>query len=291
MTTPWHKVEYGDFFIADQITSMLPFIGSLVNIGCLFFYQGPSGQHARLEFVRNILLTCIVSFPYLIRLMQSLRRFRDGKVWYPHLVSGSKYLLNLGCFLAIGFMKTFHVNSTALVVVLYSACTLFNVFWDSFYDFGLFRLVKQGPKEKRRLIFREKNLYPNRLFYAAIFVVNIVLRLFWMWRLGLVVMSHEAVLVIAVIGEGVRRFLWNLLRIENEHLSNCGLFRAVLEIPLPYESSNSQFAHKSPVSDDGSSIATTRDSINNALNNNPLQSNQLTAQSGGLKSSFIMNSV
>lgn len=36
--------------------------------------------------------------------------------------------------------------------------------------------------------------------------------------------------------ECVRRFFWNLLRLENEQISNCDLFRAVLEIPLPTDS-------------------------------------------------------
>ena len=32
--------------------------------------------------------------------------------------------------------------------------------------------------------------------------------------------------------ELVRRFVWNFFRLENEHLNNCGEFRAVREISL-----------------------------------------------------------
>ncbi|KAJ2239370.1 Signal transduction protein, partial [Coemansia sp. RSA 475] len=32
----------------------------------------------------------------------------------------------------------------------------------------------------------------------------------------------------------VRRFVWNFFRVENEHVSNCGQFRATVDIPLPF---------------------------------------------------------
>ena len=35
--------------------------------------------------------------------------------------------------------------------------------------------------------------------------------------------------------EILRRAVWNIFRLENEHLNNCGRFRAVQEIPLPFE--------------------------------------------------------
>ena len=145
MTTPWHKVEYGDFFIADQMTSVAPFLGGLVNIGCLFFHS-KSTKNEQLAFVKNILLTFILVIPYWIRLLQCIRRYYDGRVLYPHAVSGCKYLLNLSSFVTLGLTRTFKVQSIGLQVSLYSACTLYNLFWDSFYDFGLFHYGKSGPK-------------------------------------------------------------------------------------------------------------------------------------------------
>lgn len=29
--------------------------------------------------------------------------------------------------------------------------------------------------------------------------------------------------------------MWNYFRVENEHTTNCGMFRATLEVPLPFE--------------------------------------------------------
>jgi len=39
------------------------------------------------------------------------------------------------------------------------------------------------------------------------------------------------------IGEVYRRFEWNFFRMENEHLNNCGQFRAIKDIPLPFTQS------------------------------------------------------
>lgn len=34
--------------------------------------------------------------------------------------------------------------------------------------------------------------------------------------------------------EAYRRIQWNVFRLENEHLNNCGQYRAIKEIPLPF---------------------------------------------------------
>lgn len=35
--------------------------------------------------------------------------------------------------------------------------------------------------------------------------------------------------------EILRRVIWNVFRLENEQLNNCGLFRATKDIPLPFD--------------------------------------------------------
>ncbi|KAK3808949.1 MAG: hypothetical protein JOS17DRAFT_543867 [Linnemannia elongata] len=69
------------------------------------------------------------------------------------------------------------------------------------------------------------------------------------------------------VGECNRRWQWNFFRLENEHLNNCGQFRAIKDIPLPFHirvqgesddeddeddnsdnnrSSNQQYPHEDP---------------------------------------------
>jgi len=38
----------------------------------------------------------------------------------------------------------------------------------------------------------------------------------------------------------IRRFVWNFFRLENEHLNNCGQFRAVRDISIAPMNSNDQ---------------------------------------------------
>lgn len=52
-------------------------------------------------------------------------------------------------------------------------------------------------------------------------------------------LGHEAIVTILSPLEVFRRFVWNFFRLENEHLNNCGNFRAVRDISvIPMESSD-----------------------------------------------------
>ena len=134
-------------------------------------------------------------------------------------------------------------------------------------------------------------MYPSRAIHVFIFATNIVLRLFWIWRLKVTNFTNETLLLITVVAEGSRRFMWNLLRMENEQLSNCGLFRAVIEIPLPYESSAARFYRTSSSDDDKISSGETQESFEIPINNESTGSNQFTVQSSGVKSTIIANQV
>lgn len=64
--------------------------------------------------------------------------------------------------------------------------------------------------------------------------VNVVLRFAWILNtLGLPLGSGTLGFIAGGM-EAYRRFQWNFFRLENEHLNNCGQFRAIKEIPLPF---------------------------------------------------------
>lgn len=51
--------------------------------------------------------------------------------------------------------------------------------------------------------------------------------------------SGELLLSVSAPLEVFRRFVWNFFRLENEHLNNCGKFRAVRDISIaPIDSSD-----------------------------------------------------
>jgi hypothetical protein len=64
--------------------------------------------------------------------------------------------------------------------------------------------------------------------------VNIILRFSWIVNTVGLPLGSQVLGFISGALEVYRRFQWNFFRLENEHLNNCGQFRAIKEIPLPF---------------------------------------------------------
>lgn len=77
------------------------------------------------------------------------------------------------------------------------------------------------------------------MYYFAI-VIDPILRFNWIFYAALhFQLQHSAVTSFFVaFSEVFRRGLWSLFRVENEHCSNVGHFRASRDVPLPYELSS-----------------------------------------------------
>lgn len=141
-------------------------------------------------------------------------------------------------------------------------------YWDIIYDFGLFStydynehddedanskdddgssseefnmsaeedlyMSKKRKNMKRYPFLRKELVYPVWVYYFAI-IEDIVLRFGWIFTISLTEFSgFEIGLCVSLLApmEMFRRFVWNCIRLENEQLNNCGLFRAVRDIPL-----------------------------------------------------------
>merc|ERR1719352_281807 len=79
----------------------------------------------------------------------------------------------------------------------------------------------------------------SRWKYGAAAALNLSLRHFWIVaavpdaREGRSFRT-EAWVTVAALVEVLRRCAWSYFRVENEHATNCGMFRATLEVPLPF---------------------------------------------------------
>lgn len=97
-------------------------------------------------------------------------------------------------------------------------------------DWGLFD--SKAPAEYKFL--REELVYPVKYYYVAI-VEDFVLRFGWTLNLSLTevgAIPPDLITLVLAPCEIIRRFLWNFYRLENEHLNNCGEFRAVRDISI-----------------------------------------------------------
>lgn len=66
-------------------------------------------------------------------------------------------------------------------------------------------------------------------------VEDLILRFGWTLSMSLVKAGYiEGELMMTILSpfEVFRRFMWNYFRLENEHLNNCGKFRAVRDISV-----------------------------------------------------------
>jgi xenotropic and polytropic retrovirus receptor 1 len=79
-------------------------------------------------------------------------------------------------------------------------------------------------------------------FYYFAIIEDTVLRFIWILSFLLTenkIVSGDLMTSILAPLEVFRRFVWNFFRLENEHLNNCGKFRAVRDISIaPIDSSD-----------------------------------------------------
>jgi hypothetical protein len=144
-----------------------------------------------------------------------------------------------------------HFGSPALRVAWIASGVvgvLYAFYWDIVNDWGLLEGVdiwgavrrgdlssairrEEGGVVGRRTLLRRKTLYPAPLYVWAA-ASNLVLRCLWIVSISSSTVSDSVPEAYAArfalgLGEVYRRVQWNLFRVENEHLNNCGQFRVV----------------------------------------------------------------
>ncbi|KAK6157729.1 hypothetical protein DH2020_011977 [Rehmannia glutinosa] len=177
-------------------------------------------------------LAYAVSFlPYYWRAMQCARRWFD-EGHKSHLVNLGKYVsAMLAAGAKVAYEKEKNNGWLCVVVVMSSAATLYQLYWDFVKDWGLLQLHSKNPWLRDELMLRQKFIY----FFSM--GLNLVLRLAWLqtvfhYNFGKV--DYRVTMLFLAALEVVRRGQWNFYRLENEHLNNAGKFRAVKTVPLPF---------------------------------------------------------
>uniref|UniRef100_A0A7S1PG38 SPX domain-containing protein n=1 Tax=Percolomonas cosmopolitus TaxID=63605 RepID=A0A7S1PG38_9EUKA len=250
LLAPFYRVTFRDFWVADQLCSMSTFLFEMQFLLCI---SATSLQEAygseTLAFCNSYVsagVPVLNMWPYYARLMQCVRRFKDTRQ-IVHIVNGGKYLSSLATLLVYMFDTSFFppdgpwssIRTAWFIVHLGSTC--YSLMWDLYMDWGLLRGFKKnesGVRAHYRLL-RHELLFKHWIYYIAI-AINMILRFAWVPLLFLRiyfpdVMSLVWISFITAAQELVRRGLWNIFRLENEHLTNVGQFRVTRDIPLPFE--------------------------------------------------------
>ncbi|XP_007552753.1 xenotropic and polytropic retrovirus receptor 1a [Poecilia formosa] len=248
-TAPFHRVEFADFWLADQLNSLVVVLMDFEYLICFYIFElqwsnskglfpPDSSDHVCHSYWYG-LRAIIQCLPAWLRFIQCLRRYRDTKRAFPHLVNAGKYSTT---FFVVTFAALYathqeqgHTDADMflyLLIVFSTISSLYTLTWDLIMDWGLF---DRGAGENTFL--REEIVYPHKAYYYFAIVEDVLLRFAWTIQISLSTMTepHSVGNIVATILaplEVFRRFVWNFFRLENEHLNNCGEFRAVRDISV-----------------------------------------------------------
>jgi hypothetical protein len=246
--SPYHRCKFKDFFMADQLVSILPFYQSFGLLLYLSFY-GEQSLNALYPFTWYIVYLPLVPFHF--RVWQCIRRYVDGRsvgAGNIQLYNCSRYCLGMAVYLAIGLQSYFHEikNLVFLVLSLRMVYTLFSCYWDIVMDWGLgqgrmfYSNVRRDPywsdshdsNTKGKMI-----IYPQWVYFFVM-VTNILARFIWLPFIFFQIYDYHPYYPAYIAGviETTRRFQWNFIRMEIEHVHNCEKYQVTTEVQLPFSS-------------------------------------------------------
>ncbi|KAH9681907.1 phosphate transporter PHO1 [Citrus sinensis] len=163
--------------------------------------------------------------------------YKCARRWFDeydtnHLANMGKYV---SAMVAAGARLTYTRQSNYLwfgiVLVTSVVATIYQLYWDFVKDWGFLNPNSRNPWLRDDLILRNKSIY-----YISI-ALNVVLRIAWVetvMRFHVTTVQWRMLDFFMASLEVIRRGHWNFYRLENEHLSNVGKFRAVKAVPLPF---------------------------------------------------------
>jgi len=248
---PFAYVFFADFWLGDQLNTLVYALKDLEYTFCFYTFDNIDWNTAVSDInsrcmVKTRLAPSIVGcLPAWFRFAQCIRRYKDTREMFPHLANAFKYSTT---FFVVIFTLLLHNyedqypskygNPYFYMVIgarLLSSC--FVLWWDLRMDWGVFDKSATDYK-----FLREEIVYSNPLYYYLAIVEDVILRFNWGVRL---LLTEYGILSDAYIAtalgplEVFRRFIWNYFRLENEHINNCGKFRAVRDISvIPLDASD-----------------------------------------------------
>ncbi|KAK6134010.1 hypothetical protein DH2020_032252 [Rehmannia glutinosa] len=191
---------------------LVPMLRELEYVACYYItgsYKTQDYQYCmRTTYYRD--LAYAVSFlPYYWRAMQCARRWFD-EGHKSHLVNLGKYVsAMLAAGAKVAYEKEKNNGWLCVVVVMSSAATLYQLYWDFVKDWGLLQLHSKNPWLRDELMLRQKFIY----FFSM--GLNLVLRLAWLqtvfhYNFGKV--DYRVTMLFLAALEVVRRGQWNFYR-------------------------------------------------------------------------------
>ncbi|XP_066548657.1 xenotropic and polytropic retrovirus receptor 1 homolog isoform X2 [Amia ocellicauda] len=196
-TAPFHRVEFADFWLADQLNSLVIVLMDLEFLVCYYSFElnwnksngllpdntGHAVCHSYSYGVRAI-IQCL---PAWFRFVQCLRRYRDTKRAFPHLVNAGKYSTT---FFVVTFSALYSTHKAQnhsdtqvffyLLIVFSVISSCYTLIWDLKMDWGLF-----DKNAGENTFLREEIVYPQKAYYYCAIVEDVILRFAWTIQISL----------------------------------------------------------------------------------------------------------
>lgn len=239
------KVDFTSFWFGDQLCSLTFTLENLYFFSCVYASGGDNAVSSRAyePRIQDVWVTCATSrnwgihyfiaiLPYLMRLVQCVRRYRDTR-FLGNLLNAGKYASGMVSSLCYHYWVHSGTPRQGPSFVFFCfteiLSSLYSCAWDLIVDWSLFK------RDTRYPLLRPDLIYTSQIasYYFAI-ITNVLVRFIWViyippGRLSFVLRS-----VIAALLELLRRVQWNFYRLESEHLGNMDQYRVTREVPLPY---------------------------------------------------------
>jgi hypothetical protein len=238
--SPLYKVEFLDFFMAEQLCSLVILFYDLEYSICFFVSDAWTNGDACAviwPFIRPIL----VVVPYIFRMVQCIKIYKDTRE-FLQLINVLKYISAMA-LTAIATVYYYFQGQIVLLTFYICAGVIgggFGFYWDVAHDWGL------GHRTSKNKFLRDNIRFSKWVYWVAI-VSNFLLRMGWVLTISpMDIYPIEGKEIIALLGalEVLRRGQWNIFALENKQLSNAKLNRAVRDLELPLVADGNQFELK-----------------------------------------------
>ncbi|MCJ1394113.1 hypothetical protein MMC18_006991 [Xylographa bjoerkii] len=233
-----YPVEFRDFFLGDMYCSQTYALGNIELFFCLYAARNWDNP-TQCNSTNSRLLGFFSTLPGIWRALQCLRRYSDTRNAFPHLVNCGKYLFTILYYMTLSIYRIDTSVSTKAVFILCATInSVYTSVWDVAMDWSLGNPYAEHPFLRGVLGYKRPWVY-----YLAM-ILDPILRFNWIfYAIFPQELQHSAILSFAVgVSEICRRAVWTLFRVENEHCTNVGRFRASRDVPLPYDISQKALA-------------------------------------------------
>ena len=249
----FHPIFFAEFWLANQLASLELAFFDLEYFFCFYLSDrqwwstdltlpaSPKGTFCT-GWSRFLLQAFLLAIPSSLRFAQCVRRYYDSKLKFPHLANAGKYSTSVLVAITNSIRRATNIyqypNNPKKNPFVYTWITAafisstYKLIWDLKMDWGLFH---KNAGENRFL--RNHIVYSSKIYYYYAIIQDVILR--YVWTINIFVQFTTGTAEYSdVIGfsfglvEVLRRFLWNFFRLENEHLNNCGQFRAIRDISI-----------------------------------------------------------